>query len=604
MKKNLKLILTFLFIFNLISGLFAQISEDPNHNFYKDTQRWQIQGIVKNVPALRPYPLNIIKDILTQVINNGNEKEIIKANEYLEEITGKPFYLYGEATANTNIKDGGVSLFGSAEGDLDIFSDFVSIGYRIGFNGYTNKAAKDYFAAFNPYFSALPYDTVQDPGKLGPLYGYFNSNENLAVGNKIYFFQMGINRLGYGDFIGQNLALNESSYHSANLAFTIMKNRWNYSQVYSAIGASKAFDGSSLKNDKYLVFHQFECNLTDRIQLAYYETIILGNRFDFSYIIPAPYMATQGIGGCNDNLQMGIRFNYKPINNLLWANDIYVDDISFNDLAKLKFDTKIRIAATTGLIYVFDNPLLNQLSANYTLITPYTYTHWDFSDPNTDLIDKNTYSYQNYTNNGIPMGSLIPPNSDNVKISMNMSPINKLDVNFDFGFIRHGNSAETITTDEALIYLMYEDDVYATDGSIFNHTFYPKHNVKNDKERESQYLDSAWYYLNFLNQKNKMYIFQGSVSAKYSFNKTKVGLISLKVGYSGEYIINKGVDTNLYNNRNVIFNQISDNEYTYSYNNTEYTNAEDLIEQIKEDWKSTFTNCFNNFLYLGVEWKF
>ena len=72
MKKNL--IIAVLALFS-ISSIFAQVSTDPTDEFYDLVERWEIQGIISEQPPLRPYPLQRIEAILSEVIEGENEVE-------------------------------------------------------------------------------------------------------------------------------------------------------------------------------------------------------------------------------------------------------------------------------------------------------------------------------------------------------------------------------------------------------------------------------------------------------------------------------------------------------------------------------------------------
>lgn len=594
-------------VFVLLTALFstsafAQMSVDPNHDFYKDAQKWEIQGVISNLPPVRPYPVNVIKEILNTVIEKGSSSQSEKAQAYWEELTGKGWHI--QLDANVNYKNSsGDSYFGvdgepEVNGDIVFFDDLVGIGYRLGFAGY-NKTAKEYISTFYPWASNFYRDTLQDPGEIGPLYIYLDTDDLISIGNTSYYVQAGLSRLGFGRFLGNGLTLSEGAYHSANIIFTLRKERWNYTQLYSAIGASKSYDGTMLLPNKYLTFHQFEFNITPRISLSYYENVVFGKRFDFSYFLPAPYMALQGIGGCEDNLQMGLLFNYRIIDGLLWSTDLFVDDVNFNDLVKFNFDTKLRIAARTGLIYYPEDFIISKVALDYTFVTPYTYSHWDYSDDTEKTITENTYNYQNYTNNGLPIGTSLPPNSDQVKLSFDISPVKNLDLTFNFAFARHGNSAETLPVNEAMRYILADEGVYATDGSIYEHVMLSKEDGK------WSYLPSAWNSLNFLNQEHMMYIFQGGVEAKYVLGRFNWGSVSVMAGYTAEYIRNKGVDSNLFTGgltTPVDSDEDGEIEY-YTYNGVDYTSEEELVAAYKADWVSTFTNQFNNYFYIGLRYK-
>ena len=591
-----KIILLFAVLLAFASNAFAQLSSDPNNSFYADAQTWERNGLVDALPPIRPYPVKIIKKILTSVIDKGNESQSAKAKDYWEELTGRPFHAELEAHGTYKNSDGdssfSFSYFPEVNGDAGLLDDIIGIGYKVGFGGYTQKAL-DYIRSYVPYGNSLAHDTLQDPGELGPFQMYLDTNDVLSVGNDNFFLQIGLNRMGYGRFLGEGLALNENAYHSGNIVFTVFYDRWNYTQLYSAIGSSKSYDGSKLQSDKFLAFHQFEFNITPKFSISYYENMIFGQRFDFSYLIPAPYMALQGIGGCNDNLQMGLMFNVKPIKGLLWSTDLFVDDVSFNELVKFNLDTKIRAALSTGVIYSPENSMFNNFALQYSLVTPYTYTHWDYTDPVNYTIDDKTFNYQNYTNNGLPIGSTLPPNSDSVKFSFDMTPIKNLNLGFNFMFMRHGNSSETLPADEAVRYLVADPEVYATDGSIYQHTV----NVCDGTEGWG-YLSSAWHKLNFLNQQHKMYLFQIGLDADYCTPKFKWGQFTVRGGYTAEFIINKGVDSHMF--PGVRAEKVGDN--TYKYNGHSYT-AEELVNMFKNDWISNLTNQFNNYLYLAVQYR-
>ncbi len=576
-------------------GVFAQMAADPAHSFYKDVQNWERLGVVSNLPPIRPYPVRIIRNLLQTVIENGTETQAAKAQEYYEELTGRPFHAQLELGVNYRNQGGEDSfscvMFPQANGDALLLNDLIGISYKLGFAGYITNDVKDYISQYLPAGTALQHDTLQDPGMIGPFSFYLDTDDTLSFGNDNYYCQIGLNRLGYGRFLNEGLSLNDSAYHSANIIFTVLHDRWNYTQLYSAIGASKLYDGSGLLSNKYMAFHQFEFKFTPKISLTYYENMVYGKRFDFSYLIPAPYMAIQGLGGCNDNLQMGLMFNFEPFNGFLWSTDVFVDDVNFNDLIKFNFNTKLRIAAETGVIYTPVNSIFSNLALRYTLVTPYTYTHWDYSDDANRTMDKNTFNYQNYANNGLPIGSTLPPNSDQIKFSFDMNPIKALNLSFNFAFSRHGNSAETLPTDEALFYLMAPEGVYATNGSI-------NHHVMIDRNPDDGYLESAKYSLNFLNQQHIMYTFQGGFDAEYTIGKWKFGQFIAKAGYTAEYIINKGVDANMFPG-----GKVTASGGTYTYNGTTYGSADEVVQAAKIDWANSLKNTFNNYLYLGLQWR-
>lgn len=595
MKAVYRLFFICLFIFSS-SAVYSQISSDPNHEFYKSVQKWEINNYVDNLPPVRPYPVIVIKALLQQAIENGDENTVQTAQEYWKEVTGKPWAIDVIGDVNAKYAEAfnkGAAGTVAATGDVLFLNDLVSIGYKVGFDGYT-ELALDYLKNFQSAYAPLPRDTLYDPSEISLFKVYFDVNDSVAVGKENYYLQMGVTRLGFGPFIGEGLALNEAAYHCSNLGFTYRNNRFNYSQVYAAIGASKSYDGSGLVPDKYLAFHQFSYNILKNLSLTYYENIVYGNRFDFSYIIPAPYMTLQSIGGFDDNLQMGIQLIYKPVKGLMIGGDIFVDDISVNDVMKFDFDTKIRVAGSVGAVYYPPVPVLEKIKLIYTVVTPYTYSHWQI-EKGYPGITQNTSNFQNYTNSCIQMGSQLDPNSDSVKVSFELNPVRNMDLNLNFSFTRHGNISETLPANEAVYYLMCDENIYATDGTIYQHTVVDMHN-----EKKEDYLFSAWNDLNFLNQKHIMSVFQTGIGIAYKLPEYKWGKLSFKINYIGEYIHNKGVDSHMLPGISLKYDKASDK---YIYNGTNYS-AEEIVQKFKNQWVSNLKDVWNNYLDIGFEYKF
>lgn len=597
MKKIISVVFALLLLQEIIC---AQVSVDPNHAFYQNVQSWQIREIVTDVPPLRPYPLKNIKNLLEQVIANGTQNDVELAKEYWEEIFGKKWnfsvsaagVLKTDSTAKEKQTDTFLRLQPSFQGDFNIINDNFSVGYILGVSGVTAKEQD-----FLPIYTNLLSDGIQDPSKVGIFDVYLDMNTSVAAGFEKLYFQTGVNRLGFGPFIGDNVALNEGAYHSANIGFTILQDNWTYTQNLAGIGATYSYDGSNthLLPDKYISFHQLEFKFARNFSMTYYEAAVFGQRFDPSYFIPSPYMVVQGIGGCKDNTQLGLLFTYRPVKGLLLSADCFVDDIYVNEIIKLNFDTKIRVAGKAGVIYFPEIPVLKRVSLDYTAVTPYTYSHWDYKDATIESIDSTTYNYQNYTNNGIQIGSSLPPNSDCIALNFKLEPVKKLNLDLQMKFLRHGNSTETLPVGEAILYLLADENVYATDGSVNHHVMYYGGGTK------SSYMKSAYKKLNFLNQEHKMYVVQCGLSAYYEMPSFSFGKLFLNCSYTFEYIKNKGIDKNVLPGGQVSANE--DGTYSFTGESEKFT-AEEMVSYYKTQWTSGFRDTVRNFLRLGLRFEF
>lgn len=587
--KSLKRKIILITLLSVISsGVFvsAQISCDPSSKFYIMAQGWELRGVVDRLPSLRPYPIQVIKSIMNQVMEKGTETDKKIAEEFYNYIFGKSWTVELETIDNIKLVHGDdttgnqILVNPSLQGDISILNDFITAGYKIGWYDTTADSSN-----FIPIFQNIMYDSIQDAADIGPFESYLNANTCVAVGNENLYMQTGVYRTGFGPYINEGLALNDSSYHAANFSFHLDKNIFAYTQQLSVLGATTN-SGSGLYANKFLAFHALDFYLFPKLTLTYYETIVYGGRFDPSYLFPSPYMVTQGINGCQDNLQMGVVFSYKPFSGFAWDTDLFVDDLSVNELVKLNIDSKNRIAAKTGVIYTPVNSLCSRLAADYTIITPYTYSHWEYDDATDKTMTSNTINYQNCTNNGISLGSSYPPNSDRLSFSMDLHPIPILNLEITSAFMRHANVCESLSDDEALVYLKADEGTYSTDGSVFT----------NSMSSGGKTIDTAWNHLNFLTQAHKMYIIQAGVSSEYSLKRFKWGQLAFKISYTFEYIYNKGVDSDLFEGGNVTENS----DGTYNWKDKSNLTESDLVAAAKSEWVSGFHDVMENYISLGV----
>ena len=594
--KKIFAVLCFSLIF--VSGLFAQVSVDPDDTFYSLVESWELRGLINEVPPLRPFPIANIRDILQTVIEKGNERDVKNAQMYWEKVTGKPWNVSVQLGA-TYKKDAGRSDFGeilfsifpNVNGDVTLFDSFVSMGYDLGLAGY-NHNTQDYL----PIFENDGHDARRNKVSLGALDLFLEMNDVVAIGKKNIFAQTGIYRSGYGPFIGSGLSLNDNSYHRTNFSFTTVNPKWSYTQQYSAIGATFSFDGGFIAPDKYLAFHALEFKFVPQVSLAYYESIVFGKRLDPSYLMPVPFIVAQEIGGYNDNLQMGIALKVKPYSGILWATDIFVDDFDIAGFfSRGLLDTRLFAAFKTGLIYTPANSFCTRVSLDYTMIMPYTYTHADYTDTTTGTITAGMYNYLNYSNNGIPMGSSYPPNSDRLSFELDFLPMPPLHIKLTSTFLRHGNINETISDDEALAYLMAGHGIYSTDGGINNHPL-----MSNPSGSTGTPIASS-NKLNFLDQDNQMYVLQEGLGAEYSLKKYPWGQLTFSVSYLFEWIRNKGVDADIFPGQGSGITLNGDG--TYQYGGSQYSGS-DLVNLFKNQWKGGLRNVINNYFSIGVKYQY
>lgn len=599
-----KKILISLSLFCFVSLSFAQITVNPSAAFYTSVESWQMRKIIDNVPPLRPYPLSAIEQIIIQVIQNGDKRDVEIAKYYWEEITHKKWYvnlegdvlLKSDESDNQNLNEDILyEIFPSITGNLNFFNNFVNLGYNIGLAARTNTNELN----FLPEYSNSSHDAIQDYSTLGKFYTYLDMNNVVSIGFPNLYFQTGIYRTGYGLFLNEGLTLNDTAYHSANLSFTYFNSKFSYAQQLSVIGATRNFDSSYLSPNKFLSFHQIEYKFSPKFSFSYYETIVFGNRFDPSFILPVPFVAAQSLSGSNDNLQMGIALKFEPMNGIMFSSDLFVDNLDVDNLVKLQLTTLNSFATKLGLIYTPENSFCTRVDLNYTLVLPFTYSHYQFEDDGS--ISSSTINYQNYTNSGINIGTSYEPNSDAISFILDFAPLPALNLRLKSTFMRHSNIAETYTEEEALTYLLADSGVYATDGTINTTT-----RISSSNSKTGENVNSAVSYLNFLKQRHIMYLIQSGFSGQYSFGKVKnIFNISLKFSYTFEYIHNFGVDSNIYPGG--LVKKQSDSEgnvyYTIADNTTQYSSSE-VVSYFTNLWSSRLEDVVNNYFSVGLCLKF
>ena len=613
MKKSILIISV---ILALSANLFAQVSVDPTDDFYKYAQNWELKGYIDPLPLLRPYPASTIKAILEKVIDCHNKHDAeIALNEY-ERIFSKKYHLYADGGIDLkhqdNWQDGeedsdtkNLRGEGGICGEL-ILHPLVDIGYDLAF--FVESAEFDDIA---PYYTNKGPDSIFDPSSIGPFDMFLDWNMNTTVGTQTIYATAGLSKVGYGPFIGDGLTLNDTGFHSANFMTSYNGKRVSYASVYEIIGATTnnpdVYDDHG--DGKYLAFHTIKFRLNKNIDISYYENIIFGPRPNIAYLFPIPYMPVQNIGGASDNLQMGLLFEIKPLPGLCWATDIFVDDFSVNEVVKLNFDSKIRLAGQTGLVFSPMNSPCNRMTLNYQMVLPYVYSHWEYAEENHAYIYGKSHNYQNYTNAGVNIGSVLDPNSDKVSFTASFSPAKWLKINLNTNYIRHANSAEAFNSEDAGTYVLAKSGQYATDGSAYMHQMF-----SNDEEDENSgiHVDQAWDCLGFMTSEHKMGIIQAGLNSEIMLPKTKKGAFTIKLGYTFEYVKNAGVNKNIYKGGNLKWEANKDGTYTDA-NGTNYASWKELVKSDyvqnevrnqKEAWVSALTDRVNHYISIGGRWQY
>ena len=652
MKKRLPLLIAILFS-AVLFPLAAQVSVDPSDSFYTDALRWNLKRLVTSLPQIRPYPMATVKSILVQVLDNekSEEDDIVLAQDYYERFFGEQWIhvsvnvggrtktqfvdspVLEEAPSTDEDGNTVVTYTETGEtksdaefhkqyyvapsliGDKLMLGDWASAGIDVGL--FATSVYDD--TELLPFGINSDFDSVDDASSVGPLDMFLDANVNAAAGTDKIYVQGGISRAGFGYFYGDEIALNSTSYHAANMIYNIDTENVSYAHLIESVGATNNV-GEDLYSGKLLALQSIKYQLFKDFWIGFYEAAVFEKRFEPGYMFPSLFMAVQGVSGTSDNVWMGLQFESKARKGVQLVGDFFIDDLSANDLMKLKFNTKIRMAAQGGLNYAPSKSLMKMMSLSALFVAPYAYTHWELSDDG-DSIDSTTINYQSYTNNGICIGASLPPNSLKFQMSMKFEPVSRLGIDFITSVSMHGNVNETLVQDgwdydyeleEAAYYTMNGIGTYDTTGGVNNHA---KANASAGWG-ERGYLPSAWGSSMFLDQKHIKTTLQTGLKASYTIpSASKKHRIVFNAGYTLEYVHNEGVENQMFSPSSSSIFSYSDGMYYYA--GTGYEEFESAYEAAKadgnqdaiydvinsqyEEWLSKLHDCINHYFSLSVK---
>ena len=563
------------FIFITLNCVFSQISSDINDELYEDIVQWEISGKIQKLPIVRPYPLSLIKDILLKVMECDDEIAASQAayhyrRYFSDGVIRFGSYLDTEFAAGDysgSKKQFNVNPFVSANAE---FLDKGSVNFYVTPIFSNIKRGKEIL----PVGKSRKYDYEADTANIGPINIFLSSSSLVAYGSPDVYVQAGVVRSNFGDFFNDGILLNANANQAGHISFSLNKDPISFSMGMLLLTSTNV-RGEARSSQKYLYFHSIRYYPVTSIGLTFYESVITGPRFDFTYLLPASlFMPIQQlIGYSNENVMMGIQFDYIMNNSLKIIGDICVDDFGFNDFVKLNFDTKMKFAAQLGLQFVpSSNNMLKIFQLDYTIVTPYMYAHSQYDNRQ---ISYGT-NYQNHTTNGKPLGSQIPPNSDKINLSFKLNIIGNLKFNMTSTIIRHCNINENLPFDCIKQYLMEDEANVNTSGNIFD---YP--------DAGNGYFSYCQHHFMFLTQPTKYVCMQNDIEFEYTWELGNRHTITAYIDWLFQYERNAGIDRNI---------------YTGGHSESEATEALAATQLV--EWRSLLTNKVSNFFSLGVKYTY
>ncbi|NUO03701.1 MAG: hypothetical protein HUU01_24060 [Saprospiraceae bacterium] len=197
-------------------------------------------------------------------------------------------------------------------------------------------------------------------------------------------------QFGYGrNFIGNGYrSLLLSDFANNHLYFKLNWKVWkfHYQNIFAelAVRSSDATGDGKVVSKKYMATHHLSINLTPKLNVGLFETVIFSrnNQFEFQYLNPLILYRTieQGLGS-PDNVLIGVDAKWNFLKRFQLYGQLMMDEFVFKELFIERrgwWANKYAVQIGGKYINAFGINGLD-LQAEYNIARPYIYTHRDSS---------------------------------------------------------------------------------------------------------------------------------------------------------------------------------------------------------------------------------
>ena len=272
--------------------------------------------------------------------------------------------------------------------------------------------------------------------------GYDYSNAQAYLGYKLT--DHAILELGHGKhFIGngmRSLLLSDIGHNYFYFKFRVEVWKLLYQSVISELsGLSARFTpNNELLPKKYMASHYLDLNISDRLSIGLFESVIFSreNQFELQYLNPLILYRTVEHGlDSPDNVLLGMNLSWRPIDGMSLYGQILIDELSLSELTSSEGWWGNKYGLQLG-VKSFDFLGIDHLDTQveFNMVRPYTYSH------RIELQGFEDYSITSYSHNNQPLAHPLGANFNEIILRIKYRLSNKLRSDIRYLYARAGRN--------------------------------------------------------------------------------------------------------------------------------------------------------------------
>lgn len=492
---------TVLVLLGAAASLGAQQLFDPTDGIYRHLAIWEQRGYVGPLPELRPFAPQLVVELLRQVAAVGDRRDSELADSYLMALSPRvegdsprlpPFHAGVRADMSLVPEDAAQDASRTR-----IITEIESI--------YVTEELFAYSAAFRAWWQNGPEPLLRHTVPRIPANELTLPHYTAGVGVAIdvraaatfgvpgLHLQAGFVQHAFGPALQDSLVLAAGTPPAAQVSAVYRGEAFTYTTAFLELVAQQAVTGSGYRYDlrlgcpgrrndcpvyqgfpsKYLMLHSLQWHPLPWLSATLFSTKLFGGRISLYQLLPMaaiiePYTHNY------DNAFLGGSIRFRLPAQTSAGLTLFYDDVFYSPTDGIRlFGNKM---AGQAAVSWAPSWLRGMVSVDYLFVMPYMYTHSSHA----------TLHYLTYTHRGQPLGSRLPPNSDQWTLAVFVTPAEWLDLELAARAIRHGNASDPT---QRLFPGPYDDGSIWDDGYDSNNrvTFYGDPNFLNQPVLERVY---------------------------------------------------------------------------------------------------------------------